>query len=123
MIILLTMMRNYWLACTVFTLSVITLLSLNPMGELPSVPGGDKIHHFIAYAILMFPVALKKPKHWLFMGLLFLCLSGGIELLQPLAGRHSDWFDISANWTGIMFSILLAQLIHRGFPSSLNQDR
>jgi len=121
--ILLTMMRNSWLACTIFTLTVITLLSLNPMIDLPSVPGGDKMHHIIAYAILMFPVALKKPKNWPFIGLLFLCLSGGIELMQPLVGRHNDWLDISANWTGIMISILLAQLIHRVFPSLLNQDR
>jgi len=121
--ILLTMMRNSWLACTIFTLTVITLLSLNPMIDLPSVPGGDKMHHIIAYAILMFPVALKKPKNWPFIGLLFLCLSGGIELMQPLVGRHNDWLDISANWTGIMISVLLAQLIHRVFPSLLNQDR
>lgn len=123
MIILLTMMRNYWLACTVFTLTVITLLSLNPISNLPSVPGGDKMHHIIAYAILMFPVALKKPKHWPFIALLFLCLSGAIELLQPLVGRHNDWLDISANWTGIILSTLFAQLIHRVYPSLLNQDR
>lgn len=123
MIILLTMMRNYWLACTVFTLTAITLLSLNPMVDLPYVPGGDKMHHIIAYAILMFPVALKKPKHWPFIALLLLFLSSAIELLQPLVGRRNDWLDISANLTGIMFSILLAQLIHRVFPSSLNQDR
>ncbi|ABM04468.1 conserved hypothetical protein [Psychromonas ingrahamii 37] len=121
--IILTMMRHYWFACTVAMLTVITLLSLNPMSDLPSVPGGDKMHHFIAYALLMFPVALKKPKHWLFIALLFLFLSGGIELLQPLVGRTNDWLDLSANWTGIMFSILLAQLIHRIFPSLLNQNR
>jgi len=122
MINLLTMIRNYWLACTVFTLTVITILSLKPVIDLPSVPGGDKIHHMIAYAILMFPVALKKPKNWPYIGLFFLCLSGGIELLQPLVGRHNEWLDIFANWTGIIFSILLAQLIHRVFPSALNQD-
>jgi len=123
MMILLTMMRTYWLFCTLVTLTVITLLSLNPMVDLPAVPGGDKIHHMIAYALLMFPVALKKPKHWLLIGLLFLCLSGAIELLQPLVGRRNDWLDISANWTGIMFSILLAQLINKVFPSSQNQNR
>ncbi|MFT7053699.1 MAG: hypothetical protein ACJAU1_001256 [Psychromonas sp.] len=121
--ILLTIMRTYWLFFTLVTLTVITVLSLNPMADLPAVPGGDKIHHMIAYAFLMFPVALKKPKHWLLIGLLFLCLSGGIELLQPLVGRRSDWFDISANWTGIMFSIVLAQLINKVFPSSQNQNR
>ncbi|PKH02817.1 hypothetical protein CXF72_09535 [Psychromonas sp. MB-3u-54] len=122
MIILLTIMRNYWFACTIFMLTVITLLSFNLSINLPSVPGGDKMHHFIAYALLMFPVALKKPQHWLLIALFFLCLSGGIELLQPLVGRTNDWLDLVANWSGIMFSILFAQLIHRVFPSLINQD-
>ncbi|MFT6139875.1 MAG: hypothetical protein ACJAYB_001233 [Psychromonas sp.] len=115
-------MRNYWFACTIFMLTVITLLSFNFSINLPSVLGGDKIHHFIAYALLMFPVALKKPKNWLLIALFFLFLSGGIELLQPLVGRTNDWLDLVANWTGIIFSILLAQLIYRVFPSLINQD-
>ena len=122
MSILLTMMRNYWFACTVFMLTVITLLSLNPMIDLPSVPGGDKTQHIIAYACLMFPVALKKPKYWPFIGLFFLCLSSAIELLQPLVGRHNDWLDISANWVGIMLGVLFAQLINWKFPPSLKQQ-
>lgn len=121
MITLLTKMRSYWLACTAFTLIVITLISLNPMSNLPAVPGGDKTHHIIAYALLMFPVALQKPKYWLFIGFLFLCLSGAIELLQPFVSRRGDWLDMSANLLGILFGILLAQLINWKFPPSRSQ--
>jgi len=123
MITLLTKMRSYWFACTVFTLTVITLLSLKPMVDLPSVPGGDKMHHIIAYALLMFPVALKKPKYWLLIGFLFFCLSGLIELLQPFFFRRGDWLDMSVNFFGIMLGILLAQLINWRFPSSQSQPR
>lgn len=121
MITLLTKMRSYWLVCTIFTLAVITLLSLKPMVDLPSVPGGDKIHHIIAYAALMFPVALKKPKYWLLIGFLFFCLSGAIELLQPFVSRRGDWLDMSANLLGIVFGILLAQFINWRFPPSRSQ--
>ncbi|MGB5445347.1 MAG: VanZ family protein [Psychromonas sp.] len=120
---LLTKMRSYWLLCTIFTLTAITLLSLNPMGELPSVPGGDKIHHMIAYAALMFPVVLKKPKHWLLIGFLFLCLSGTIELLQPFIARRSDWLDMAANFSGIVLGALIAQLINWRYPPLLRLQR
>jgi len=116
MITLLKKMRSYWFACTVFTLTVITLLSLKPMVDLPYVPGGEKMHHLIAYAALMFPVALKKPKYWLLIGFLFFCLSGAIELLQPFFSRRTDWFDLLANSVGIVLGTLVAQLINWKYP-------
>ena len=61
---LLTLIRSYWMAITLLTLVAITALSLWPMEQLPSVPGSDKTHHFIAYAALMFPTALRKPSYW-----------------------------------------------------------
>ncbi|WP_372883276.1 VanZ family protein [Psychromonas sp.] len=123
MITLVTKMRSYWLVCTIFILTVITLLSLKPMLDLPSVPGGDKIHHIIAYAALMFPVALKKPKYWLFIGLLFFCLSAGIELLQPFVSRRTDWLDMSANLFGILLGAFAAQLINWRYPPPLRRQR
>ncbi|MCG6202068.1 VanZ family protein [Psychromonas antarctica] len=119
---LLTKVCNYWLACSIFALVVIALLSLNPMSHLPAVPGGDKSHHIIAYALLMFPAALHKPKYWLLIGFLFLCFSGAIELLQPFVSRTADWLDMSANLAGMVLGILLAQLISWRFIRSPNQD-
>jgi hypothetical protein len=111
MILLLSIIRTYWIAITLFTLSVITILSLYPLESLPSVPGSDKTHHLIAYGALMFPTALRKPKYWQFICLFFICWSGLIELVQPYVNRYGEWLDMAANTLGIACSLLLAQLL------------
>jgi len=108
---LLAIIRNYWVAVTLLTLTIITSLSLYPMESLPSVPGSDKTHHFIAYAALMFPTALRKPKYWQIIGLFFICWSGAIELVQPYVNRYGEWLDMSANAGGILCGLLIAHFI------------
>jgi len=120
MMSLLATIRAYWVAITLFILAVITILSLYPLESLPSVPGSDKTHHFIAYAALMFPTALRKPKYWLFIGLFFVCWSGGIELLQPYVNRYGEWLDMAANAAGIGCGFLIAQFINWGLSVNLN---
>lgn len=71
---LLIIIQRYWHVISVLILVTITTLSLWPVASLPTVPGNDKTHHFIAYAALMFPVALRKPRYWLMIGLFFYCL-------------------------------------------------
>ena len=123
MITLLNHIKSYWIAFTLFTLAVITTLSLWPLENLPSVPGSDKIHHFIAYAALMFPTALRKPNHWKSIGLFFIACSGVIELLQPYVNRYGEWLDMAANITGVVCGLLLAELIIYFFPVHLNSPR
>ena len=115
MISLLAIIRNYWITVSLFTLIIITILSLYPLESLPSVPGSDKTHHFIAYGALMFPTALRKPKYWQFIGLFFICWSGAIELLQPFVNRYGEWLDMAANTTGILCGLLLAHFVSRIF--------
>ena len=112
MISLLAIIKTYWIASTLFMLSVITLLSLYPLESLPLVPGSDKAHHLIAYGALMFPTALRKPKYWKFICLFFICWSGMIELVQPYVNRYGEWLDMAANTLGIAGSLLIAQLIN-----------
>jgi VanZ family protein len=111
-----TYIKSYWIALTLFTLVVITILSLWPLENLPSVPGSDKIQHFIAYAVLVFPTALRKPNHWKKIGLFFIIFSGIIELLQPYVNRYGEWQDMAANTTGVVCGILIAELIIYFFP-------
>ncbi len=120
MITLLTFIRTYWIFITLFTLAVITVLSLRPLEELPSVSGSDKTHHLIAYAALMLPTALRKPNYWPLICLFFIGWSGGIELLQPYVNRYGDWQDLAANTTGIVLGLLAVQLISWLFP--VNSD-
>lgn len=107
---LLTLLSRFWLAITLLILLAITLLSLWPADGLPSVPGTDKTHHFIAYAGLMFPVALRQPKYWLIIGMFFIGWSGAIELIQPYVNRYGEWLDMLANSTGLLCGVLLARM-------------
>lgn len=114
---LITIIRNYWIFITLFLLAVITLLSLIPLPNLPAMPGNDKTHHFIAYAILTFSVVLRKPKYWVFICFFLFCWSGGVELLQPYVNRYGEWRDMVANGIGIMCGLMLAMIINRFFPA------
>ncbi len=106
---LLNIIKTYWIVFTLAALAAITLLSLSPLEQLPPVPGTDKTHHLIAYAFLMFPTALRKPKHWLLLGLAFMAYSGAIELVQPYVNRYGEWLDMLANVTGVVFGALAAE--------------
>lgn len=93
--------RN-WLLLSVFAMVVVTVLSLYPLPKLPSVPGSDKLHHLIGYAGIFFPIALRQPKHWQWVGVIILCFSGVIELIQPLVNRYGEVADMIANGLGIL---------------------
>ncbi len=100
--------EKYWLALTLCVFFGINVLSLYPLESLPLLPGNDKTHHFLAYAALMFPVALRKPSHWLLMGIFFALWSGCIELIQPYVNRHGTWLDMAANAGGLFFGFVAA---------------
>ena len=104
--------KDHWVVCTVTALAAITFLSLWPLEQLPSVPGTDKTHHLIAYAFLMFPTALRKPKNWMLIGLFFIAYSGAVELIQPYVNRYGEWLDMLANTTGVVCGALAAGLVN-----------
>ena len=102
---------KFYLIITTCLLIAITLLSLWPVESLPSVPGTDKTHHFIAYGALIFPTALKNHKKLFVITLAFVAYSGLIELIQPYVNRYGEWLDLAANSAGLLCGIALAQLI------------
>jgi len=108
---LISLVKCYWVFITIFLLTTIATLSLWPAEHLPHVPGSDKTHHFISYGALMFPVALRKPKHWLWIALGFAAFSGAIELIQPYVNRYGDWLDMAANVAGLACGIVAAKII------------
>ncbi len=113
----------YWLAITAVLLVSITILSLTPLAELPPpMPGGDKLHHLIAYAALSIPLSLKKPKYWLLIVFFFLAYSGLIEIIQPYVNRHGEWLDLAANSLGVVFGICIAELLSYIFPVKLKHS-
>ena len=117
---ILALIKKYWLSCTLFTLTAITVLSLHPLETLPPVPGTDKTHHFIAYATLMLPTALRKPKHWVLIVLLFIVFSGAIELIQPYVNRYGEWKDMLANIAGLACGLIIAEIVKQFFAVDSN---
>ncbi len=111
MILITDLIKQFWLLITVFLLTVIATLSLWPAEFLPQVPGSDKTHHFISYGALMLPVALRKPKYWLWVALGFAGFSGAIELIQPYVNRYGEWLDMAANVAGLTCGIILAKIL------------
>jgi len=109
--ILITLVKDQWLIITILLLTAIASLSLWPVANLPQVPGSDKTHHFISYGALMLPVALRKPKHWIWIALGFAAFSGAIELIQPHVNRYGEWLDMAANVSGLACGILAAKII------------
>ena len=112
MLIVLQKIKAYWWEITLAILCAITVLSLYPHASLPAVPGTDKIHHLIAYAVLVFPTALRRPHRWRFIMLFFILCGGMIELIQPYVNRHADWLDMLVNTSGIILGALLAHLVN-----------
>jgi len=105
---------RYWAACTLVILAAITILSLLPLPRLPeAAPGDDKTLHLLAYAVLVFPVSLRRPKYWSWIFLSFVAYSGIIEILQPYLNRHGEWADIVANAVGLVCGLLVGTVLRR----------
>ena len=121
MLALLNLIKRHWISITLFILTIITILSLWPLDNLPPVPGTDKTHHFIAYGVLMFPTALRKPKYWLLISLFFIAFSGAIELVQPYVNRYGEFEDLLANITGLGCGLLIARITSWFFPINYHQ--
>lgn len=82
------------------------------MSALPDVPGTDKTHHFIAYAALILPAALKQHQRLWLIVFVFVIYSGAIELIQPFVNRYGEWLDLAANATGLLCGVVIAACIH-----------
>ncbi|WP_297482775.1 VanZ family protein [uncultured Photobacterium sp.] len=103
-------LHSHWKLISVLILALITVLSLTPQTELPTVSGTDKTHHFIAYTALMFTVAFVKPKQWQWIAVFFFCWSGAIELIQPYVNRYGEWLDLAANTGGLICGFIIARI-------------
>lgn len=124
-IALLTLIKKRWFFITLLVLTAITVLSLTPLKALPPPPGSDKTHHFIAYATLMLPCAIRKPKHLPMITLFFVGWSGIIELIQPYVNRYGELEDLIANIGGLGCGLLIGVAVRRLIlaPTATNKPK
>jgi VanZ family protein len=106
--------RTIWIALGIAILAGIWIGSLMPIERLPRVGGGDKLHHFVAYAACgfwwcMLAATWRARIGWI-VGLALMGVV--IELLQGASGfRHFELADMVANATGAVIGGVLASLI------------
>ncbi|MDB4122153.1 VanZ family protein [Octadecabacter sp.] len=92
---------------TVALAARIGLATLIPAQQLPDAPGTDKLHHVIAFAVLVLPMRFAKPhQFWKYVvyGIMFGIF---IELAQPFVNRSGEVGDVLADGIGIILGCAL----------------
>jgi VanZ family protein len=64
--------------------------------------GNDKINHFLAFAAIVFPIAMVKPRWLIAASLLAIAYGGAIEVIQPYFGDTRSVFDWLADILGVL---------------------
>jgi VanZ family protein len=105
---------GHWAPLTLAVVAAVTLLSLWPdAGLQDATPGGDRLHHFLAYGAMACPVALARPRFWPLALVALAAWSWGIEQAQPLVGRANDAGDLAANMAGLALGVVAAAAARR----------
>ena len=100
------MIRNLDNSLTILFTAVLTLAMLWPFdAPLLALAGGDKLVHFVAFSVLVFPLARTGR-----LGLLLLFIGasvfgGIIELIQPYFNRSADVNDWIADMLGVLVGV------------------
>jgi VanZ family protein len=108
--------RNTWILLSFGLAATIAALTLMPQASMPVGPQGvDKVYHMIAFAALIFPTAMLRPKSCLRFGCLAILYGGLIEAIQPIFGRSADMSDFWADGLGVAMGIVLGLAARRIF--------
>lgn len=99
---------------TVASGAVVAMLTLAPVSA-GDVPGSDKIHHFLAFAALAFPIPFARPRFALPVVLSVIAYGGLIELIQPFVDRSAEWADFLADATGAFIGALAGSCLGKWF--------
>lgn len=107
------------LALTMALALAVAIATLTPADNLPPVPGGDKLHHFLAFGLLAVPMAFARPQAVLWIILAVSAYGGVIEIIQPYVGRHGDVMDALANAAGAVSGGALGVMLRRAVSHML----
>ena len=101
------------LATVALGLSV-SWLTLTPQ-DLPKVDTlpVDKLAHVAAFAALILPSAILRPRFLWWTFPLAALLGFSIELIQPYVGRSQEWMDVVADCVGLLVGTGLGLVIRR----------
>ena len=92
-------------------------LTPNPPHLVNDLFGWDKAEHFTAYFGLALLAGLgwglRRSLIWVLLGVI--ALGAGLEILQGMVGRDSDWHDELANSLGAVLGLTVA-VIYLAIP-------
>lgn len=91
----------------------VAVATLTPSHHMPPAPGSDKLHHFLAFGALAFPMAFARPRAFIWIVLGASAYGGMIEIIQPHIGRHGDLMDALANTAGALTGATAGLLLRR----------
>ena len=85
------------------------MIGLIFFGDDSTVPGSDKIHHFLSYFLTsIFGFLAYSDKKFLKIFLFLLSLGFFLVLFQLwIPNRYFELLDIVANFSGVLFSFLI----------------
>ena len=102
----------HWvLTLTFFLLILFGTLTPRNVVEVPNV-GSDKLHHFLAFTLLVMPLAFNKLKNIYWVLPVAIVFGAVIELIQPFVGRHGDINDFYVDALGSIIGVCLIALLN-----------
>lgn len=101
---------------------VIASMTLTPSAGSVTINNLDKLYHFVAFGVLVFPLILTDSRRWAWAVPLVILYGGAIELIQPTVGRMAEWLDFGANTAGALTGAALAELLHDRIRASVFDD-
>jgi VanZ family protein len=111
--------QRAWILAGCLAVVFVTIMSLIPGQQLPSIGISDKIEHLVAYGgtTLLFAISRMRWRALLFTAAALAAWGAIIEVLQPiLSNRTFDWFDMAANTFGLLLALTLTAIARRTAP-------
>lgn len=93
----------------------VTFATLMPARFEAGAPGGDKLHHFLAFGMLVLPTALVRPRWTIWAVLATVAYGGVIEIIQPYFGRERELADVRADAIGAVAAAVIGLAANRLF--------
>ena len=106
-------MSPFWARrVTVAFAALIGLATLTPVQQLPDAPGTDKLHHVIAFAVLVLPMSFAKRHQFCKYGVYGIMFGIFIEIAQPFMNRSGEVGDVLADACGIALGCAVGVGLH-----------
>lgn len=107
--------RPVRLALFALAAGILLLLCVLPTQDLPGAPGGDRLHHLVAWFVLTMTGYVLAPNRRIAIPAFALAYGAAIEVAQRLAptGRHGEWQDFVADALGVAIAVAVFPLARR----------